>query len=243
MSTPALTRLRFRPPWWAVLGTVLGCAAMLSLGFWQYGRGQAKERLIGEYVLAGATAAVPLTGDFSLPPHGQVRRVTAEGDYLQGAGLLLDNQSHQRRPGAHAWAPFRLADGSVVIVDRGWLPLADAPAPPPAGSQRIAGQWRALPRPGMRLGPDAVDCTAVGERLTYPTLEQLRCRLGADLREGLLELDPDQPGAYVHAGLPAGADAVPPQRHYGYAAQWWAFAATLLGFFLKLNLRRAPADS
>ena len=30
----------------------------------------------------------------------------------------------------------------------------------------------------------------------------------------------------------------PPQRHYGYAAQWFAFAATLLAIFLKLNLKR-----
>lgn len=243
MPPTASTRYRFRPPLWAVLGTLLGCSAMVALGFWQYGRGQAKERLIGQHAIAEAAAARPLPGDFSLPPHGQMRRVTVEGEYLPGAGLLLDNQSYQRRPGAHAWAPLRLVDGSVVIVDRGWLPLADTPAPPPAGPQRIAGQWRALPRPGMRLGSGAVDCTTVGERLTYPTVEQLRCRLGPGLREGMLELDPDQPGAYVRAALPVGAEAVPPQRHYGYAAQWWAFAATLLGLFLKLNLRRVPVDS
>jgi cytochrome oxidase assembly protein ShyY1 len=199
--------------------------------------------LLARYAAAGGAAPVALESDFSLPPHGQMRRVVVQGEYRPSQGLLLDNQSHQRRPGVHAWTPFQLVDGSLILVDRGWLPLADSPAAPPSGPQQLLGNWRALPRPGLRLGGESADCAAVGERLTYPTVEALRCRLGEGLREGLLELDPTAPGGYVRAWLPAAADAVPPQRHYGYAAQWWAFAATLLALFIKLNLRRVPADS
>lgn len=243
MSPSRVTRYRFRPPLWALAGTLLLGSALVSLGFWQYGRGQAKQQLLDLHAESGALAPTRLVAGLSPPPPGQMRRVVVEGEYLPGPGLLLDNQSHQRRPGAHAWSPFQLADGSRVLVDRGWLPLAEAPTPPPAGAQRLTGNWRALPRPGMRLGSQTLDCAAVGERLTYPTLEQLRCRLGPELREGLLELDPAEPGGFVREWTPAGADAVPPQRHYGYAAQWWAFAATLLILFIKLNLRRAPAES
>lgn len=244
-ASPQL-RLRLRPAWWAVLGTLLLGGAMLALGFWQYGRGQTKQRLLDRHAAAAAQAPVALLADSGKPATGEVRRVFVDGVYRSDLSVLLDNQSSHRRPGTHAWTPLQLADGSLVVVDRGWLPLDVERVPPaPAGPQRLEGYWRPLPQPGMRLGAGAAACTpgaALTARLNYPDLVELRCRLGPNTRDGLLELAPELPGGFVREWSPAGVDAIPPQRHYGYAAQWWAFAATLLGLFIKLNLKKVPVQ-
>ncbi|TAJ51305.1 MAG: SURF1 family protein [Nevskiaceae bacterium] len=242
-SAPKL-RLRFRPAWWALLGTLLLGGAMLALGYWQYGRGQTKQQLLDRHAAAAALVPVPLLADSGKPAVGEVRRVYIDGVYRSDLSVLLDNQSHHRRPGAHAWTPLQLADGSLVVVDRGWLPLDVASVPPaPTGPQRLEGYWRTLPQPGLRLGQAGAACApgaALAPRVNYPDLAELRCRFGATTRDGLLELAPELPGGFVREWSPAGVDAIPPQRHYGYAAQWWAFAATLVGLFIKLNLKKVP---
>ena len=45
---------QFRPPWWAILGTVIGCAVTIRLGFWQWHRGVAREALDAQYLSAEA---------------------------------------------------------------------------------------------------------------------------------------------------------------------------------------------
>lgn len=242
---PAGSRYRFHPPWWAVLGTLLLGALLVSLGNWQYGRGRAKQALMDEHARALQQPAQVLSPAQALPPAGQVLKLRVQGVYEAKDTVLLDNQSHQRRPGLHVWTPLRLDDGTRLIIDRGWLPLADAErlSPPPAGLQSFEGYWRALPRPGMRLGGAEPECRP-GQprpaRVNFPDEAIARCLFGEALRPGLLELSPDAPGGYLRDWTPAGAEAVPPQRHYAYAAQWWAFAATLFGLFVRLNLRKRP---
>lgn len=246
MTEPqARRRFQFRPPWWALLGTVLLGGLLVSLGYWQYGRGQAKQVLLDERIRALQQPARELSGNPPLPPAGQVLRVRVQGTYEAERGVLLDNQSHQRQPGLHVWTPLRLDDGSLLIVDRGWRPLKSATDPerPPAGPQTLEGYWRRLPQPGMRLGGSAAVCEPGAprpQRVNFPDEATARCLFGESLRPGLLELAPDAPGGFVRDWTPAGADAVPPQRHYAYAAQWWAFAATLVVLFIKLNLRKLP---
>ena len=241
----ASARYQFRPPWWALLGTLLLGGLLVTLGNWQYGRGRAKQALLDQHARALQQPARELSAAQLLPPAGQVLRVRVQGVYEPERGVLLDNQSHQRRPGLHVWTPLRLGDGSLLIVDRGWLPLQSAaPAPPPAGPQIVEGYWRALPQPGMRLGASGVDCAPTPARplrVNFPDAAEARCLFGESLRPGLLELAPEEPGGYLRDWAPAGAEAVPPQRHYAYAAQWWAFAATLVGLFIKLNLRTRTA--
>jgi len=144
-------------------------------------------------------------------------------------------------------AALRLADGALLMVNRGWLPQSgvrsELPAlPTPAGLVSISGYWRALPRPAMRLGKGECVQPAAAARpwpriVDYPTIEDLHCLYGEQVLAGELLLAADAPGGFARdwRALPA---EMPPARHYGYAAQWFAFAATLLGIFIKLNLKR-----
>ncbi len=54
------------------------------------------------------------------------RRVTARGIYDYGAEQTWPGRSFQGTPGVALITSLRLADGSRVLVDRGWVPSPDA---------------------------------------------------------------------------------------------------------------------
>lgn len=231
----------FRPPWWAWLSTLLLCALMINLALWQYHRGQAKEVLMQRYV--EADAAQPRDFDPAEAPRAmEMLKRQASGTYLADRQLLLDNQSSQRRPGYHVWTPLQLADGSLLLVSRGWvpanpdrrqLPVVDVPA----GPQDVVGFWRPLPAPGLRMAADNCAGRDYPRIVQYPTVADLGCLYpGQRVAAGLLLLSPQAAGGYER-NWNLGVEA-PPEKHYGYALQWAAFTATLLFLFIKLNLKR-----
>lgn len=237
---------RFRPPLWAVLGTVTGMLVTGWLGAWQLRRGHAREALDAQYAQAAHVAAIPLDNRSAVLPDAQAVAAEAEGTYIDQQ-LLLDNQVRERIPGYQVLTPLQLADGSgFVIVNRGWLPQNPdrrvLPALPlPAGPIKVTGLWRALPQPALRLstqncaGGDAAGWPRVVE---YPTPADLACLYpGRITAPGMLLLAPEAAAGFVREWTQAD-ERFPPSRHYAYAAQWFAFGVTLFVIFLKLNFRR-----
>lgn len=239
-------RYRFKPPLWSWFALFPALALLVGLGSWQMQRGYYKTRMQAVMDASSAAPAQPLTRETAAADERQAPHLQARGRYLGDRQLLLDNQGNDGRPGYHVWTPLQLADGALLMVDRGWvaengdrsqLPATDVDANP----REVTGLWRPLPQPGMRLAADACAGTSWPRVVQYPVTEDLRC-LYADRGEvplaGVLLLDPAAADGYVRDWRINAA--IPPQRHYAYAAQWYAFAATLLFLFVKLNLRRIP---
>ncbi|WP_022974864.1 SURF1 family protein [Nevskia ramosa] len=240
------SRWSFRPPWWAILGTVLGCALTIRLGLWQWHRGLAREALDAQYLSAGAQPPEALRIDSAVPDGADAVLAAASGEYDGARQILLDNQVHDRTPGYQVLTPIRLASGGIALINRGWVPQNPdrrvlPQLPVPAGPVTLSGLWRSLPQPALRLKTD--NCAGAAQPwpriVEYPTSDDLRCLYGADTAAGMLLLAPEAPDGYLREWS-QGDRRFPPQRHYGYAAQWFAFAATLLVIFLKLNLKRRP---
>lgn len=231
----------FKPPWWATLSTLVLVACLCGLGTWQLQRGWAKQALLEHYEGAAEADARVLDGDSKGTP-AQVERARTQGRYDASRQMLLDNQSHGGRPGYHVVTPLVLADGARIMVDRGWIARADidnamADAVP-QGDIEVDGLWRALPAPAMRLKVDNCMAGSWPRIVQYPTASELRCLLEAPVADGLLLLSADAPGGYVRQWQESAE--LTPAKNYGYAAQWFAFALTLFGIYLKLNLRRTP---
>ncbi len=236
-----MSRWHFKPPLWAVLAMVPALALLLSLGTWQLNRGQAKAAMLAHYAQAGEQVAVAFNPQqlATMVP----LRVQLSGRYDDQRQLLLDNQSNRQRPGYDVWTPLRLADGTLLLVNRGWIPRSGTRAEPPSpavpqGEQQITGYWRALSEPGMRLGqPVCQKAVHFPQILNYPDVVELRCTLGEPVLNGEVLLDAGADGGFVREWN--FDNGFPPSRHYGYAAQWYALALTLIAFFIKLNLKRS----
>jgi surfeit locus 1 family protein len=224
---------------WAWIATSLLLALLLWLGGWQMRRAHEKEILQDSHVQAGGDRAVVLTSAVAPPADGRVMAVQAEGRYLPDRQLLLDNQSQGGRPGYRVWTPLRLSSGAIVVVDRGWIPLEArvASLAIPDDPRRVTGLWRDLPRPGLRLRtPPAQQPTAYPALVQYPEPADLSSLIGENVLPGVLLLGEDEADGFVRKWNPA--VEIPPSRHYGYAAQWFALAATLVVLFVRMNLKK-----
>jgi len=104
---------------------VLVATGCVLLGRWQLNR--LAQRRARNAVLAARLALPPLpvrrevTADSA-----RQRRVVAHGVYDFAAERTWPGRSFQGTPGVALVTPLRLADGSAVLVDRGWAPSPDA---------------------------------------------------------------------------------------------------------------------
>jgi surfeit locus 1 family protein len=106
--------------------TVVGVAVFCALGNWQLRR-LAQRRAFNATLqqrLAGAPIAVnTLPRDTA---RGHYHRVTARGRFEYAGQVALATRSNLGSPGVHLLTPLRLDDGSVVMVNRGWVYAPDA---------------------------------------------------------------------------------------------------------------------
>ena len=97
----------------------------VRLGVWQLDRlGQRRAR---NAILAARLALPPLTVERGTSPDSaRQRRLIARGVYDFAHERIGAGRSFDGTPGVALVTPLRLADGSTVYVDRGWVPSPDA---------------------------------------------------------------------------------------------------------------------
>jgi surfeit locus 1 family protein len=237
---------RFAPPAWAVLLTAVALAAFASLGNWQLDRAAGKRQLVAEFAAGGRDTVEAAGLDLGTLPRYQ--HVRLRGRYDPSRQVLLDNMpSAAGRPGYRVLTPLQRSDGGGwIMVDRGWVPLGASREALPAvavgtGEREIGGVLDVLPEPGLRLGPAAAPGTTGWPRvLLFPTETDLESALGLALEPRIVLLDADLPDGYERSWRPA--IGFGPERHLGYAVQWFAFAIVAVVLLVALNLRRPGPD-
>jgi cytochrome oxidase assembly protein ShyY1 len=220
--------------------TLVLLTLFVSLGRWQWHRGEAKQAVWNTYERNDATPALNAPVNFDTAE--RFKRVAFDGRFDPEHQFLLDNRSHAGKPGYEVLTPFVLKDGRRILVNRGWIPfggyrdrLPDV-SMPGSSSATIAGRLDELPTPGLASGRAPPDTGATWPKLTsFPTHTELEASLGDKLARRILLLDPQLPGGYVREWSPPG---MPPTRHFSYAIQWWGFAAVLLVLYFGLNFRK-----
>ena len=230
-------RLRRILLWCLVLVAV---AVFLRAGAWQAGRADEKAALLAaSAAVLAERRAVPLADAFGAMPAW----VALEGRFADRPALRLDNQRRGARVGVQVYRLFELGDGTRLWVDLGWRPLpADRTVPSepplPGGSQRLEGLLVPPPSAGLSLGP-AASPTPDGGLLALRLEPDVLRDAGATVTSAVLRLDPT--AAIGHErDLDLLANTLPPEKHRGYALQWYGFAAGLLLLSLHLQFRRRP---
>ena len=100
-------------------------ALCISAGVWQLGR--LEQRRARNAVLKARLALPPLEVRPGLgADSARWRRVVATGVYDFSAERTWPGRSFEGTPGVALITPLRLADGSAVLVDRGWVYSPDA---------------------------------------------------------------------------------------------------------------------
>ena len=226
--------------WVAALLAIVG---FFWLGLWQLGRQDGKQALLDEVALTiAAKEPVPL----ALAGDAQRARgydwSAGSGRFAEAPAVLLDNQQRNGRAGVRAYRVFVPdAGGMPLLVELGWLPLPPERTLPRVprveGRLEIAGLL--TPPPSHGIGPAGVAEEGDGTLLAIgldPGM--LAGRLGQPaLAPRVLKLDPALDMGYAR-DLDVLPNTLPPERHLGYAVQWFALALAVLATALILTFRR-----
>jgi cytochrome oxidase assembly protein ShyY1 len=220
---------------------LLLCAGFAALGLWQQQRGAEKAALLTAWQRAIAGPAGPL-----LPwtRGAQVRLpASVEGELgaLPGSRwLLLDNARRGGRVGLRAYFVADLGAARGLLVDAGWLPFERARGLPalPALPTRLHVEGLLVPWPGqgIKLAEPSWPAPGAPALLLRIEREAIAADAGVALVDGVLRLSPAANFGFAR-DLDALPNTLPPEKHYGYALQWWGLAAAALVVAVVLTLR------
>ncbi|WP_331709262.1 SURF1 family cytochrome oxidase biogenesis protein [Microbacterium sp. T32] len=222
---------------WAMYAgiAVLFAIACGFLSHWQFSRNadrSAQLQLVADnYDATPVPLGELLAPGTDLAPGDEWRPVRLTGQYEADKELLVRNRAHAGSAAYEVLVPFRLDDGRVLLVDRGWLPPGERQAQPDAIPAPPSGQVEIV----VRLRPG--EAAPSSERTTEPgQVPTINLGLVAD------QTGPLEQGAYglLASENPAPADAPeavdPPDNDPGpylsYAIQWILFAIMGFGFLV-----------
>jgi surfeit locus 1 family protein len=219
---------------WALLA-LLAAAGFAALGAWQWQRAAQKDAMLARWRTAGAAPAQALAAALDRPELVPVR-VAGDGRFVPGATVLLDNQIRAGRVGVMVLSLFQ-PEGAhrAVLVNRGWIALdarrqiEEAPAEV-AGRVALSGLLRRPPSAGLQVENAAWQAGAPPPMLNWLDLPVLARQFGHELFPGVLLLDPGMPFGYARDWEPL-PNTLPPERHRGYAVQWFGLALAVLVTF------------
>ena len=224
-------------------------AVLLSAGFWQLDRAEEKRRLAVEQAYRGAKSAVVLEpGLLAAPNLTQLlhRHASADGYYRSDKQYLLDNRTHKHVAGYHVLTPLRLQGSDVhVLVNRGWLPVGPDRGQLPdlaVAEQSLTeeGLMVAPPASGLVLGSSGYEQGGWPRVVQQVDLARIEQQLGAPLLPFVLRLSPDSEHGYVREWQIR--TGLSPERHVGYAVQWFALAVALVALCTWAAVERAVED-
>ena len=223
---------------WAL--ALLAIAGFTRLGFWQYGRMHEKQALLAdvERALHAPPVAIDAAGDAPL--------AWVEGDAtLDARTLLLDNQMREGQPGVHVYCIAR-AGVADRLVDLGWVAVKPDRTMPaaacPAGPMHVRGLMTALPSSGVRMGAPIQQLDGLRWLMARADVDAIRKQLNIALPARVIRLDPRLPVGYAR-DLDVLPNTLPPERHLGYAVQWWALALAVFVTALVLSLRKKKPNA
>ena len=238
-----------------VVGWLLALAAIVlfaSLGRWQLARMHEKQARLD-------AAAQALDHDHPQPlllasDPGRV----AGYDWATGSGAILDatvwldNQMRAGKAGVRMYCVLLPDEGvQAVLVDAGWWPLDGQRKLPVFGcplgrAMAVRGLLAPPPSGGLAHG-DAMASPSprrwLATRLDLPLIAR-ELKLSTGIAPRVLRLDPERQSVDSGVMLAPGErdleilpNTLTPQRHLGYAVQWFALAATVLVVAVVLTLK------
>ncbi len=233
------------------IATLAGVVVLIALGDWQLHRLAWKEELIAEVTsrVHAAPVDAPAEADWpSLKPSDyEYRHVRVAGVYDDAHQALVYRALESPHgpyagPGYLVITPLRRADGSVILVNRGFVPQDQkdkAALAPNQGETAVTGLMRSSEERNFFT---PADDPAKGQWYTRDV-----AAIARDMnlqRYAPFSIDADA-GADRNA-LPEGGETIIefPNNHFSYAMTWFGMALVLVGVFVAFAMTqlRAPDE-
>jgi surfeit locus 1 family protein len=235
-----MARARLRPAFWPTVISIPAFLILLGLGFWQLERLHWKEGLIAAREVAIAAPPTEVPRSAAEVATMAFRHVRATGEFLNDREFLLGASNEAGTTGYHVITPLRLADGKLLLVDRGWIPgnLKD-PAKRRegelAGTVTVEGLLRLgrTERPNWFVPENRCD---INYWFWIDIADMARCGGLQDVLPFTVDAGPaPNPGGYPRGGV---TRVALPNDHLQYAVTWFALAFGLATIYLLYHRQR-----
>jgi surfeit locus 1 family protein len=227
---------------WAL--AIVAISLFVQLGLWQARRALEKQAMLDAATqVRQARRALPLAAASDPTRKRDYDWAVGGGQFDARGPLWLDNQQRNGRPGVREYRIFVPEDGTPLLVDLGWQPLAGDRKLPSAtalpGRHDLRGLLVPPPSTGIALG-DGIVRQRDGWLLTRIDLAAIAANteLSAPLAPRVLRLDPALPIGHER-DLELLANTLPPEKHRAYSWQWFALALAVFATAVILTFRKA----
>jgi surfeit locus 1 family protein len=248
MTVQAPARSAFHGWFLPTLLALCGLVILVGLGVWQLDRKVWKEQLIA--TVTGRLAAAPVAG---VPPRDQwqtldreqmeYRRVTVPVEFLYDQEALVYTIGSALRPdvkgiGYWVFTPARLPGGSIVVVNRGFVP-AERKEPATRRAGNVSGTVDIV---GILRWPDERGLFTPNDEPQHniwyvrdPAVIGPEKHWGA-VAPFFIDLEsPEPPGGLPRAGP---VELRISDNHFQYALTWFGLALTLVGVYIAAMIAR-----
>ncbi len=242
MHILTIGKYTFSPKIKWILLTLIVAYLLSSLGFWQLRRADEKKHLLSHHQQMQHTKPIAITTE-SLLTIKPDQPVKITGTYDHGHIFFLDNQIYNHQVGYEVIEPVFIEDSEqVILVSRGWVKApADRKKLPsiekPEGVQTLHGVTYFPSKGPLLLGNnwDKNDKQAWPKRIEKIQLRIIRQWINQPVYPFILRLHSNKPDGFVRDWPIV---TMPPERHIGYAVQWFAMALTVIIIFIVLSVKK-----
>lgn len=226
-----------RPKWIATHLLVIALmVTMVNLAKWQLGRYHERKDFNATLIQRFDAPIQPLEEllQSAKPEDIEWLPTAFTGIYLQGEDISLVNVSQNGSAGYDAITPMLLSDGKVVLVNRGFLPLASEFPPAPTGEVSLLGRVRATSqrRTGEVSDPATGELTDV-QRIDIPRLQK---QIDGELVPVYVQLLKSTPAEAATLSTIVDPD-FSNGPHLSYTVQWLLFTLCAAGGWVALVRR------
>lgn len=229
-------RFALRPKWLLFHLLILVLVfTMVNLGIWQWHRYQSRTAFNDEVLSRFDVPAQPfeqLVHTDTDPKSVEWRQATLSGTYLADEQLIIINRGQAGQAGSDVVTPLELADGTLVLVDRGFLVEGAALPAPPSGEVTVFGTIRKSEQRNLGGLTDPPGELTEAQRLDVERLAPQMPGPVAPVFVSLVESRPAQAGGLQPLPAPELSDG----PHLSYMVQWFIFSVcAIVGWVLALR--------
>jgi surfeit locus 1 family protein len=234
-----LTGIHLDLDWRTSIVSVLLLPMLVGLGLWQLQRADEKAVINTQWELRRSQSPVPLQSlDSANAQLLQYLPVQLSGHFLSAKYFLLDNRIHRGQFGNEVLAVFKLRDsGEAVLVNRGWIAADPSRRQEPTipevdGPVLITGHVYVSPGEPYLLADTALE-SGWPKRIQAIEMDKFEAvvkqNMGVALFPHAVRIDSDSAAALT---VDWQVVNVSPEKHTGYAVQWFTMAAALFILFI-----------
>ena len=204
---------------------------LLGLGAWQLERGEEKQQIVDHHARNQQLPPVITPEILVSGKDHQYRLAWIRGTIDNQRIIILDNKVKNGRPGYEILQPLTLSGlTEKLLINRGWVEASldrdILPSIPPIeDGVQLRGYLYQTLKGGYRLDDGIDQVQDWPSRVGWITTDRAKVLYGESFLPYQLRLDQDSPGALKTGWTTV---AVQPEKHVGYAVQWFAMAITLL---------------